>query len=74
MIKQYQLEFKLKEDFQQQKESLNLQMDEQCLYLCIGKIKVNNSRFLPRSSLLIEKLIEKAHCEILHGGVGLTMS
>ena len=39
MIKQYQLEFKFEEDFQRQKESLNLEMNEQSLYVCHERIK-----------------------------------
>ena len=40
--------------------------------MCDVRIKGDYPIFIPRSSLIAEKLVEKAHCETLHGGVGLT--
>ena len=49
-------------------------MDERSLYVCHGRIKGDYLIFILRSSLLAEKLVEKAHCETLHWGVALTMA
>ena len=62
------------EDFQQQKQSISLQMDEWSLFVCQGWIKGDYALFIPRLSFLAKRLVEKAHCEIIQEGVGLTMT
>ena len=47
-------------------------MDEQSLYVCPGRIKGDYPILTPGSSLLAEKLVEKAHRENLHEGVAVS--
>ena len=43
-------------------------------YVWRGRIEGSHAVFVPRHSLLAEKLIFQAHKNILHGGVVLTMT
>ena len=47
MIKQYHLKFKLENNFQRQKERLDLQIDERSLYVCHESIERDYPIFTP---------------------------
>ena len=53
---------------------LGLLTDDRGITVCGGRIQGNHPVYLPRSSVFTEKLVQRVHCETLHGGVGLTMA
>ena len=61
------------EKFKISKEMLDLQENLEGIYVCRGRIEGSHPVFIPRDSLLAEKLIFQAHKNTLHGGVALTM-
>ena len=62
------------EAFEIQKQTLNLQRNSTGLYECIGRIQDHYPLFIPRNSMLAEKIVEDTHIRTLHGGVSLTMA
>ena len=62
------------EAFKIQKQTLNLQRNSSRFYECRGRIHGHYPLFIPRNSMLAEKIVEDAHNRTLHGGVSLTMS
>ena len=60
--------------FQNDVERLNLQKNEQGVFICKGRIDGDYPAYLPPTSLLSEKIIMDAHLHTLHGEVGYTMT
>ena len=44
------------------------------MYLCLGRIQGDYPVFIPKKSLLAEKLVEEAHLPTIHGRVTLAMT
>ena len=74
MILDNQSRSELDPAFNEIKEALNLKKNKQGLYESCGRIIGNYPIFVPRKTLLAEKMIEKAHYQMLHGGVNSTMT
>ncbi|XP_028418013.1 uncharacterized protein LOC114543407 [Dendronephthya gigantea] len=62
------------EQFKNDQLRLNLQRNVNGLFECRGRIQGLYPIYVPLATLLSEKMIEDAHVETLHGGVGLTMT
>jgi hypothetical protein len=56
------------------KQRLGVQMNEDGILVCKGRLQGQYPVFLPDSHLYTTKLVEDAHQRTLHGGVGLTMA
>ena len=71
-IKQAQaiLDVKVSDD----KQRLGVQMNEDGILVCKGRLQGQYPEFLPDCHLYTTKLVEDAHQRTLHGGVGLTMA
>ena len=54
--------------------ALNLQPNQEGLLECQGRIQGEYPVYIPETSILGLRLVEEAHKETLHGGVGLTMA
>ena len=72
MIKIYKNKHEGETKFKQTEQQLNLKRNENGIYECHGRITGDYSIFIPKSTLLAEKLVERAHYQTLHGGVTLT--
>ena len=42
--------------------------------VCKGRIQGSYPIYLPHDAVFTKKLIQRVHCETLHGGVGITMA
>ena len=42
--------------------------------MCFGRIRESHPIYLPRKKIFTKKLVQRVHCETLHGGIGLTMA
>lgn len=60
--------------FEQDQEQLNLQLNEEGVLECRGRIQGEYPVYLPDTALLAGKIVQRAHVATLHGGVGLTMA
>ena len=60
--------------FKEHSQRLNLQKNDEGIYVCKGRIQGFYPIYLPPNHLLSIKIAERAHLSTLHGGVGLTMS
>ena len=60
--------------YEQIKSSLNLQLNDDGLLECRGRIQGKYPVYLPEDAVFTRKLVRQVHCETLHGGVGLTMA
>ena len=60
--------------FEIQQQTLNLQISSTGFYECRGRIQGHYPLFIPRNSMLPEKIVEYAHIRTLHGVVSLTMA
>ncbi|XP_067029387.1 uncharacterized protein [Acropora muricata] len=65
---------RLKPHYEQTQKQLNFQVNPLGLIECRGRIQGKYPIYLPRSAVFTRKLVQKIHCETLHGGVGLTMT
>ena len=65
---------KLKPHFEHTQKALNLQTNASGLLECHGRIQGKYPIYLPTKAVFTRKLVQKVHCETLHGGVGLTMA
>ena len=63
----------LKPHYEQTQKQLNLQVNPFDLVECRGRIQGQYPIYLPRSAVFTRILVQKIHCETLHGGIGLTM-
>ena len=61
-----------KPHFEQTQKALNLQTNVNGVLECHGRIQGKYPIYLPARALFTRKLVEKVHCETLHGGVCLT--
>ena len=73
-IKREQSRDQARSDYEQTKTQLNLQVNTQELVECRGRIQENYPIYLPSNALFTRRLVQRLHCETLHGGVGLTMA
>ena len=62
-----------KPHYEQTQKQLNLQINPSGLIECRERIPGRYPIYLPRSAVFTRKLVQKIHCETLHGGLGLTM-
>ena len=53
---------------------LNLQKNNTGIYQCMGRIQGRYPLYIPRRSILAEKMVHEAHKRAMHGGVILTMA
>ena len=53
---------------------LNLQLNQEGLIECRGRLQGEYPVYLPDTSLYSQRIVEEAHVQTLHGGVGLTMT
>ena len=53
---------------------LNLQLNQEGLLECRGRLQGDYPVYLPDTSLYSQRIVEEAHLQTLHGGVGLTMT
>ena len=60
--------------FLEDQERLNLQKNDQGIFVCRGRIQGHYPVYLPPRVVLSEKMVQDAHILTLHGGVGLTMA
>ena len=56
------------------KQRLGVQMNDEGIHVCKGRLQGQYPVFLPESHPYTAKLVEDAHQRTLHGGVGLTMA
>ena len=54
--------------------ALNLQLNQEGLLECRGRLQGVYPVYLPETSLYSQRIVEEAHLQTLHGGVGLTMT
>lgn len=54
--------------------ALNLQLNQEGLLECRGRLQGDYPVYLPETSLYSQRIVEEAHLQTLHGGVGLTMT
>ena len=69
-----QREEEKRKQYQEDRLQLNLQPNQDGLLECRGRIQGNYPIYLPDTSTFTRKLVQQAHEETLHGGVGLTMA
>ena len=74
LIKRAQGDGENSDQFKEHSQRLNLQKNEEGIYVCKGRIQGDYPIYLPSNHLLSLKIVERAHLCTLHGGVGLTMS
>ena len=51
---------------------LNLQLNQEVLLECRGRLQGEYPVYLPDTSLYSQRIVEDAHLQTLHGGVGQT--
>ncbi len=73
-IKRIQERDRQESHYPKTKAELDLRLNEENLTVCHGRILGQHPVYLPRNATFTEKLVERMHCETLHGGVGLTMA
>ena len=65
---------KSSEKFQQDCKRLNLVLNTEGIFKYRGRIQGSYPFYLPKESLLTEKIIQAAHKKTMHWGVTITMS
>ncbi len=60
--------------FLEEQLQLNLQENDDKILECCGHIQGSYPLYIPDECELVTKLVEKAHCTTLHGGIGLTVA
>ena len=73
-IKRIQSRDEMEVHYKETSARLGLHTDERGITVCGGRILGSHPTYLPRDALFTEKLVQRIHCETLHGGVGLTMA
>ena len=73
-IKRIQSRDEMEVHYKETSARLGLRTDERGITVCGGRILGSHPTYLPRDALFTEKLVQRIHCETLHGGVGLTMA
>ena len=74
LVKRAQTESETLETFKSDLSRLNLQKNDEGLYVCKGRIQGEYPVYLPAKHVLSEMVVKRAHLRTLHGGVGLIMS
>ena len=74
LIKQAQLESEALETFKVDSVRLNLQRNDEGVYVCQERIQGDYPVYLPSKHALSEMVMKQAHTKTLHGRVGLIMS
>ena len=74
LIKREQNLYSHTKNFEISRQQLNLKMNREGIYKCLGRIQGDCPVFIPKKSLLAEKLVEEAHLPTIHGRVTLTMT
>ena len=59
--------------FQEHQLILNLQRNTNGMYECRGRKQGDYPVYIPKDSLLAEKIVQEAHIRTIHGGVSLTI-
>ena len=73
-IKREQERYSVTEKFLEDQQRLNLQKNDEGIYVCRGRIQGHYPVYLPPRVSLSEKIVQDAHLLTLHGGVGSTMA
>ena len=73
-IRRIQKQDELSPHFEKYQSELNLQVNQQGLLECRGRVEGRYPVYLPTNALLTRKIVEQLHSETLHGGVPLTMA
>ena len=73
-IRREQQRHSVTDKFLEDQERLNLQKNDQGIYVCRGRIQGHYPVYLPPRVVLSEKMVQDAHILTLHGGVGLMMA
>ena len=60
--------------FKEDRHQLNLQKNDEAIYVCEGRIQGHYHVYLPGNELLSEKIVSHVHKLSCHGGVGMTMA
>ena len=69
-IKRFVINYRSFQHFQR----LNLQKNEERIYVCQGRIQGEYPIYVPSKHPVSLKIVKRAHLCTLHGGIGLTMS
>ncbi len=72
-IKKAQSRGERMEKFAEDKLQLNLQLNNNGICECRGRVQGDYPIYVPDGDILAEKLVAHMHLEMLHGGVSLTM-
>ena len=72
--KRAQLEGVKSENYEKDRLQLNLQLNDENLLECRGRIQGVYPVYLPDAAIYTEKFVEEAHKSTLHGGTQLTMA
>lgn len=73
-IKRAQYDAATNGEIKKEKIQLNLQLNDERILECRGRIEGEYPIFLPQDHLFTRKLVKEAHLFTLHGGVGMTMA
>ena len=73
-IKRVRLRGCLQTYYPQTSARLGHERTERDIMVCKGRIQGSYPIYLPHDAVFTKKLIQRVHCETLHGGVGITMA
>jgi hypothetical protein len=73
-IKRTQNEAKEDPEFEDIRQRLNVQLNENGVLECRGRIEGDYPVYLPRDSIFAKKVVEREHLITLHGGVAMTIA
>ena len=73
-IKHEQQKTEKSDSFKEDQVCLNLQKNNAGIYQCMGRIQGQYPLYIPRRSILAEKIVHEAHKRTMHGGVISTMA
>ena len=73
-IKREQERYSVTEKFLEDQQRLNLQKNDEGIYVCRGRIQGHYPVYLPPRVSLSEKIVQDVHLLTLHGGVGSTLA
>ena len=73
-IKRAQSRCEGKEEFEEDRLQLNLQLNERGIYECRGRVQGDIPIYVPDEDVPAEKLVTHAHSGTVHGGALLTMT
>ena len=66
--------YSVTEKFLEDQQRLNLQKNDEGIYVCRGRIQGHYPVYLPPRVSLSEKIVQDVHLLTLHGGVGSTLA